>query len=195
MPCGALIEIVQVAVRRHTDVEISDHADLEIRVLPVLPRERLIEIIREELVARGWEPQPDGSLTKPVGEATATLPPGSTTVRITLSDGREISVSASATQQIAQGDEKARDAVNERVEADAARKLEALAERTRRELEEKAATRLIEAATGLRAELDEVVNATTRRALEQRASELGSIESIQEGRGDNGYELTITVRT
>jgi hypothetical protein len=40
-----------------------------------------------------------------------------------------------------------------------------------------------------------VINATTKQALEQRAGELGSIESFAEGRCDHGYEVTITVRT
>jgi DNA anti-recombination protein RmuC len=99
------------------------------------------------------------------------------------------------TGRIAAGDEGARAAVNERAAADVARRLSDAADRARQEIEAATAPRLLEVWRELRAELDEAVNATTRRALEQRASELGSIESIAEGHGDNGYELTITVRT
>jgi hypothetical protein len=170
MPCGAQVEIVHVAIQREADVEVTDHADLEIRVLPILPPEQTATIVREQLVGQGWEPQPDGSLTRQVGEAVATLPAGSSTIRIELSGERSVSASTSVTQRITAGDEGARAAVQERAEQD-------------------------EAWRQLREELDDAVNATTRRALEQRASELGSIESISEAEGDNGYELTITVRT
>jgi hypothetical protein len=195
MPCGAQVEVVQVTVQHETDVEVTDHADLEIRVLPILPPHQTHTIVREELVARGWQEQPDGSLTKQVGEATATLPAGSSTIRIELSGERSVSASASTNQTITAGDEQARAAVQARVEADAARRLEAAADRARQELEQAGAPVLLEVWRQLREELDEAVNATTRRALEQRATELGSIESIAEAHGDDGYELTITVRT
>jgi hypothetical protein len=195
MPCGAQVEIVHVAIQREADVEVTDHADLEIRVLPILPPEQTATIVREQLVGQGWEPQPDGSLTRQVGEAVATLPAGSSTIRIELSGERSVSASTSVTQRITAGDEGARAAVQERAEQDAARKLQDIADRARKELEEAGAPVLLEAWRQLREELDDAVNATTRRALEQRASELGSIESISEAEGDNGYELTITVRT
>ena len=93
-------------------------------------------------------------------------------------------------------DAAARAAIEQRAQADAERKLADASDATKRELEERTAARLLEVWRELRAEVDDAVNVTTRRALEQRASELGSIESIEEGRDkDRGYELTITVRT
>lgn len=196
MPCGATLEVTAIA-NREGDVEVSDHADLEIRVLPILPRERIDEIIRQHLREHGWQEQPDGSLHKQIGDAIAVLPPDGSTIRVTLSDETSVSVQAKARGRAAQGDEATGQAeVDARAAADADAKLTEAQAAARRELEAKTAERLLKAWHEVRAELDEVVNATTKQALQQRASELGSIESIEEGRGSNGgYEVTITVRT
>src|SRR5688572_6387312 len=188
MPCGASLEVTAIA-NREGDVEVSDHADLEIRVLPILPRERIDEIIRQHLREHGWQEQPDGSLHKQIGDAIAVLPPDSSTIRVTLSDETQVSVSAKARAFGDQADVEAKAA------AEAERRLAAASDEAKRELEAKTADRLLKAWHEVRAEIDEVVNATTKQALETRASELGSIESIEEGTSNGGYELTITVRT
>ena len=195
MPCGATLEVTAIA-NREDDVEVTDHAVLEIRVLPILPRERIDEIIRQHLREHGWTEQPDGSLHQQVGDAVAVLPPDSNTIRVTLADETTVSVQARVRSNVAVAEEETgRADVERRAQADADRKLAAAADEARRELEAKTAERLLRAWHEVRAELDEVVNATTRQALEQRASELGSIESIEEGKQNGGYELTITVRT
>jgi hypothetical protein len=195
MPCGAQLEVTALA-QREGDVEVTDHADLEIRVLPILPRERIDEIIRRHLLEQGWSRADDGTLTKQIGDVQATLPPGSSTIRVTLSDEKRVAVEAKVKGRINPGDEAARARVDERAREQAEQKLAAAQADAQRELEEQIANQLLGVWRELRAELDEVVNVTTRQALEERAAQLGSIESIEEGRDkDRGYELTITVRT
>jgi len=196
MPCGATLEVTAIA-QREGDVEVSDHADLEIRVLPILPRERTDEIVRAHLVERGWEQAPDGTLTKQLGDVLATLPAGSSTIRVTLSDEKSVRVEAQVKGRVQIADEAAgRAQIDEKAQAKAERELADASDAARRELEDAVANKLLGVWRELRAELDEVVNVTTRQALEERASQIGSIESIEEGRDkDRGYELTITVRT
>lgn len=195
MPCGAQLEVVQATIQREGDVEITDHADLDVRVLPILPRERLDELLRDELVRRGWERAEDGTLTKRLGDTLATLPAGASTIRVTIADETSVSSQATIREGIAVGDEQARAAVHRKAEAEAERRLAVAADSARRELVANAADRLLRAWRELRAEVDEAVNATTKQALEQRAAELGSIASIEESRGASGYEVTITVKT
>lgn len=195
MPCGAQLEVTALA-QREGDVEVSDHADLEIRVLPILPRERIDEIIRQHLLEQGWTRGDDGALTKQIGDVQATLPPGSSTIRVTLTDEKRVAVEAKVKGRVDPDDEAARAQVEQRAQDKATQKLADAQDAARRELEEQIAVQLLGVWRELRAELDEVVNVTTRQALEERASQLGSIESIEEGRDkDRGYELTITVRT
>lgn len=195
MPCGATLQVTAVA-NRQDDVDHTDHADIEIRVLPVLPRERTDVIIRQQLRDRGWVEQPDGSLHKEIGEAVAVLPADSNTVRVTLSDQTTVTVTSQAKGNVAVTNEaQGRAQVEQRAAQEAETKLAAAAAAARKALEAKTAETLLKVWHEVRAELAEVVNVTTKQALQERASELGSIDSVTEARGDHGYEITITVRT
>lgn len=195
MPCGATLQVTAVA-NREDDVDVTDHADIEIRVLPVLPRERTDSIIRGLLRDRGWVEQPDGSLHKEYGDAVAVLPPDSNTVRVTLSDQTTVRVTASSKASVATtAEEEGRARVQERAAKAADAKLADAAAAAKRSLEAKTAETLLKVWNEVRVEIDEVINATTKQALQERASELGQIDSVHEARGDNGYEITITVRT
>jgi hypothetical protein len=195
MPCGAQLEVVQASVQREDDIHVTDHADIEIRVLPILPRERIDEIVRQHLKEHGWAEQPDGSLEKEFGDTIAVLPPDSNTIRVTLSGDRSVQVTSNVKQNIQQGDEEARAGVQRKAEEQAARKLADASDEARREMEADIADRLLRAWREVKAEVDQAVNDTARQALQERASQLGHIESIEEGRGSNGFEVTITVRT
>lgn len=194
MTCGASLEVTAVA-QREANVDVTDHADADIRVLPILPRETTDQIIRAHLRERGWADQPDGSLSKESDGAVAVLPPGSTTVRVTLSDETTVKVTEISTGRIQQGNNADRAAVVARADAKADAAVAAAQATAKRELEAVTAGRLLRVWTEVRAELDEVANTVTKQALQQRAAELGSIESQTENRGDNGYEITIKVRT
>lgn len=196
MPCGARLEVVQSIVQREGDVSITDHVDHEVRILPVLAPERLDTIVREELEKRGWTRGEDGGLTKQFGEATATLPAGASTIRIEIEDRQKVAITAKETASITEGDEAARAAVAARAEAAGDRKLEDAKDAAKRALTTENAAKLLREYEGMREELTEVINVTTRRALELRAGEIGTIDGVREGRASDGsYELSITVRT
>lgn len=200
MPCGATLEIGWIPVRRTVErgdqVHHSDHLDVHVRLLPILEDKDQDAILRDELVDRGWTRQPDGSLTKPFGDAVATLAAGSSTIRVEVEASRAIKASATAAGRVREEDRAAQDAIATQAADEAARKLEVEREVARARLVRDNVDRLTRVHEQVEREVAEVVTATTKRALERRAAELGSVESVREGRDpEGGYELTITVRT
>jgi hypothetical protein len=174
-------------------VHVEDRIAIPVRMLPVLQGDAMGATLREVLAAQGWEAQPDGSMTRVFGGVTATLDAGAATV--TLGRSADATVTATGSAAVVEGD-----AVDE---ARAARAAEALAERvlagqrakvTARLEAENVAALTREEAT-VRAALQEALNRVYRKALEQRARELGEVESIDE-RGDvrGGYEVTVVVK-
>jgi hypothetical protein len=150
MPCGARVEIASVEVSEV--VVVDDHTDLAIRVLPILPEAQLGAIVRRILVEHGWAESEDGTLTKPVGDAVATLLPGASTIRVTLaSDEEEVRVEHT-------GKAASRAAAEVAARDGAADKLVKAAADKRRELTRKTADELLAAAAALRPELDRVTN-------------------------------------
>ncbi|MEW5743568.1 MAG: hypothetical protein AB1938_31945 [Myxococcota bacterium] len=205
MPCGAVLELgwlpVSKRVTRDATVDEHDHLEVEVRLLPVLGEERLGEVLREELEARGWVRRADGALTKDFGEATATLEAESSTVRLEVRGSRDVSVAAEARGRVRTRDDAAtREATEADIEAAAAAKadgkLAVAAEGARREVVRENIEKLLEVQDDLRADVDAATSATTRRALKERAAQLGAIESVSEQRGDDGsLEVTIRVKT
>lgn len=200
MPCGLILEAGWIPVRKTVDlddhVSVGDHIEIAIRLLPIVDEGALGAMVRESLAERGWTRQPDGSMTKQLGEVTATLPPGSLTIRLAVERSSEISATATESGTAKEEDLAAQQAVE-----DAARKkAEAQLAKARRIAEQAHVQRnneaLERAEEELRGALDGVVNEVTRRALEVRAASLGQIEQLHEGRDADGrYEVTIVVKT
>lgn len=200
MPCGMSLQLGWIPVRRtvnlDSDVNENDAIEVDIRMLPILDPKTLEHLVKQELEQRGWTRNDEGALTKQFGEATATLPPDSTT--ITLGVRAETSVSVSATEDGAapESDQEAQDAIEDKAREVAQRKLDVVRDRARRALQRKNAEALLAVEADLRKDVDDSVNAVTKKALERRAATLGEIESVQERRdAEGGYELTITVKT
>jgi FtsH ternary system-associated peptide len=200
MPCGASLELGWIPVRatidRDAGVHASDHIDVAVRLLPILEHEAQDTILRDELERHGWTRNADGSMSKVFGDAVATLPAGSSTIRLEVSEDTSVSVSATAAGFADKDDAGAQDAIARKAEAAADAKLRDAVGVARQRLIDRNIQRLERVAEDVRTEVNEVATATTRRALEQRAAQLGAIESVTEGvAADGSYEVAITVRT
>lgn len=196
MPCGARLELVQIGVRGEQDVGTADHLDVDLRVLPVLERGAIDALVGEELAARGWTRTEDGGFTKTFGDVTATVAPGGNQIRLAVEQTKRVAVELTHRENIAQGDDAARAGVAERADAKLAAALAAESRAAEAEAVRENVERILRVYEEVRAEAVEVINATTRRALERRAAELGAIESVKEGRAQDGsYELAIVLRT
>jgi hypothetical protein len=199
MPCGASLEIGWIPVRRTVDrdqdLESADHLDVHIRLLPILETKDQTEILEEELIERGWVKQPDGALTKTFGDVEARLEPGGMAVRIAVSTERSIKATATVEGRAKEEDIAAQDAIGNRAAREAEVKLDLKRREAEAEMIQENIGRLEKARETLEPEIAEVVTATTRRAIRQRAQQLGSIQSETEQRGEHGLEVTIVVRT
>ncbi len=197
MTCGMNLELDLEALRRiyrtrsvEEGVEVEDEVHLGVALLPVLADDAMRAIVREMLRERGWTDAGDGSLEKGFGAAVATLSPDGRTV--TLRAKGEAKVSASGRAAVA-GDDEAK-AVSE-AERAAREKVNELAKRERERLAVENLKELARQEPALRGEVQEALNRTYRRALEERARQMGELESIDERGGEGGtYEVTVVVK-
>ena len=200
MPCGASLEIGWIPVRRTVkkddQVGESDHIEVAVKLLPILDKEVLDEVLRQVLEEHGWTKEADGSMTKVFGEAIATLAAGSDTVRLESEGSQAISATATVEQRVREEDADMQAEVGNRAERAAADKLAKARDAARAALVQKNIDQLTAVQEQLQQELADVTTVATRRALEKRASELGAITSLEERTGEGGgYELTIKVKT
>jgi hypothetical protein len=200
MPCGAELQIGWIPVRKQVDkdddVHSSDHIDVHIRMLPILEGEAQDAIVREELERHGWTREPDGTMSKVFGDAIAILPAGSSTIRLEVSESRNVKATGVEEGRAPEEDQAAQAAIAARAEAKAAAELELVKEEAKRDMIRRNIDRIERVQEELQREVEDVVRVATKRSLERRAAELGSVESVHENRSpEHGYELTITVRT
>lgn len=178
------------SLTRH--VQLEDGVSAHLEVLPILNKERMAELLANELGQRGFEREgrtakrelPNGvtvTVNLETGEVSARVDKASE-VNVSLSGSRSYTENTTEAKQLAEAD--LRKELSSRLEAAADRDAEAL----RRKLTAHLENSLQEA----RAELDAVVNRVTVGALKIRAGELGTIEEVTEDAATGS--LTIKVR-
>lgn len=200
MTCGMLLDLEWEALGRSVrtrDVEATVHVEdrvvIAVRMLPVLQGDAMGATLREVLAAQGWEAQADGTMTRSFGAVTATLDAGATAV--TVSRAADATVTARGAATVVPGDAgdeaRAQRVADDRAGAALERERGVAAAR----LAAENAAVLTREEPAVRAALQEALNRVYREALEQRARQLGEVESIDE-RGDvrGGYEVTVVVR-
>lgn len=189
MPCGMNLELelepisIILTKKDGEDVNSKDVVTLHVKMLPILPQDGMLTSLKARMREAGWTEHPDGSLTRALEEAEMRLSP----------DGKEITVTrtTSVTEIVVQGtvqqdetEEQARDRLYE------AEKVKAKEKTERENL-----ARLTALEPQARQELQVLLNRTYREAIEQRAREMGTLESLVE-RGDVGgtYEVKVVIK-
>lgn len=186
-----------------TIVGASDRATHRLNLTPILPAERMREILEEVLEKKGWHQRDDGAWEKagPAGERMVCDPAA-----------MEVTAAIEAAEQIkkertvhATGDawsraeidaarEKLREAVEEQLEKEL--KITGAEQRAReRDLQAELAERLAAGEADRRRELNEIVMEVYAESLKEKARSLGQITEIHESRDESGsaYELTIRI--
>lgn len=159
-----------------TRVEQSDALALDVGMLSILAEGEMTELLRERLVEDGWSREADGSLRRQFGDVSVELAPDGRTVTARASAGKDVTVKATS-------------------EVEANDKLARAAKSAERELTRAAAERLGAAEADIRAALQAALQKVYVEALQRKAAAMGQIESVHEGRGNDGeLELTIKVR-
>jgi hypothetical protein len=198
MACDMELQVGWAALRRtmrainiEGQVSTSHEIHLQVRVLPILDDAVMRQILKQVLQERGWRENPDGSISKAVGEATATVSADGAEVALTLQKNTNIVVTARVEAKRDSSESDLQKAARAASSGELSKKKES---ETQRQSEE-ALKELTTLEPLLRAQLQEALNQIYKRALEQKAAQLGSIEPSLEKQEPNGsYEVTIIVR-
>lgn len=174
-------------LRRHIQVEDGVSARLE--VLPILPSERMGELLGAELSGRGFVREGDKAVRREQGGVEVAVDLRTGQLEVLARGEKQVEL---ATEQTAVTDEALRERVEEDLRARAKEDLERQADGARARLAQTLTAKLEGRLKDLRGELDEVVNKVTASALKERAAQLGTIEEISEDPASG--TLTIKVK-
>ena len=158
----------------------EDEISTKLEVLEILPPEAMAGLLTEEVKARGFKENPDGTWSRQDGEVTVIIEPCTGEVRVRSEASESVNLEAKREamgyDDIGPGEKGIRERVKEQLKQDLERKAEKETER----LQGAATEKLEKALEKLQPELGQMVNKITREALKQKAAQMGSIREIAE---------------
>ena len=163
----------------------GDEIGTQLELLEILPPEDMAILLREELKARGFDEQPDGTLTRTGGGVTVTIDPCSG--QVTASAEAEATVSqeakreASGFNDVGPNQDNLRERVRDQLKAEIDKKFEG----EQQKLQAEATGRLEKHLQDIQPEISEVVNKVTRDALKQKAQQMGTVTEVSEDQAGN----------
>lgn len=161
-------------------VRAEDHVGTTLELLEVLPREAMADLLRWELLGRGFAAEGDQLVRRGDG-ITVSIDPEEGCVTIRAETAEEVELEA-----IRRGyaDEDHGERGRERAEAHLRQGIEeefaGHAAKAAEKLQGRVTDRLERELAGLRGELDQVVNRVTAEALKRKAAQLGQIKELTE---------------
>lgn len=180
---------VSESLRRHVQVEDGVCSHLEL--LPVLAKERMGELLAQELLKKGF--LRDGGAARRVGadgvEVSVELASGAVQARLSAKETLELAAQRTGAvalpELVQQGEDNLRAQARASLEKEAAAREEHLRQETTAKLER--------SLRDLREELDGVVNKVTVEALKQRAAELGEVQEVHEDPASGSLTIRVKV--
>ena len=171
-------------------IHVEDGVQAQLELLPVLPPDRMAELLAAELEKIGFVRSADGAT------ATRTDPDGlevsidlrAATVTVKLGAGSDVEESIEISTRVA---EETAATAEARIRAGAISELEDRIAQKTEQLRQGVTKKLEKKLGDLRAELDGAIGKTTVAALTERASQLGTIEDVH---SDEAGNLTIKVK-
>jgi hypothetical protein len=172
----------RVRVRESTQqvIRAEDHVSTSLEMLEILPCEEMAELLRAELIGRGF--QAEGEVLVRRGDGlTIAVDPASATVIVRAESAQEVELAAERAGYAdsdwgRDGKKRAESALRAGLQED----LQARAQEKTAQAQQQVTERLEGALIGLRCELDQVVNRVTAEALKRKAARLGQIKEMTE---------------
>jgi uncharacterized protein YdbL (DUF1318 family) len=176
---------VKESLSRH--VQVDDGVCSTLELLPILPADRMRELLGHELEERGFARDGNTATRKEKGDIVVSVDLSTGEVSVTAEGHAELHLNAERTAVVdapnADRERALRDVAKQALEREAKAEEEALRRKVTEQLEG--------ALRDIKGELDAVVTRVTGSALKQRAAELGQVEEVHEEANGN---LTIKVR-
>lgn len=170
-------------------VHVEDGVCTSLELLPILPKERMGQILEDELTRRGFTREGDVLRRTEKDGVIVEVDPKTAAVSVKAEATAKIDINHETTELVAEESlQHGTDAAQKRIDRRAERDAQAAEEKARTEVTEKLEKRLGD----LRRELDQATTKVTAEALKEKAKKLGEIEEMHED-AESG-ELTIKVK-
>jgi hypothetical protein len=175
------------------NLKAGDEISTCLEILEILPPEDMATLLKNELKNRGFEEQPDGTMTRKDGDLTITVDPcsGEVTVKAEAAARVDAEAKRDATgfNDVGPSEGALRDRVKDQLKQDLEKKFE----QEQSKLQTQATEELERHLQQLQPEISEVVNKVTRDALKQKAQQMGTVKEISEDAETGSLTIKVEV--
>ncbi len=174
------------------DLSAADEICSNLEILEILPREQMSELLRDELLARGFAEQ-DQKLSRSENGVSVTIDPQSGEVAVKAESADHVELEAQKDDwgydDVGPGEGTIRRRMAENLKND----LERRAAQQQERLDNEATEKLERAMTEVRGELSQAVNRVTAEALKKKAASIGRIKEMTEDPESGSLTITVEV--
>jgi hypothetical protein len=165
-------------------IRAEDHIGTRLELLEILPREATAELLRRELIGRGFQPQDKdgtGNLVRRRDGVTITIDPEAGTVTVRAESDQEIEhVAVREGTTYDDSGRAGRARTEEQLREGLRKEFEQEAQKQTAQLQRQVTDRLERHLLELQPELDQVANRVTAEALKLKAAQIGQIKEMTE---------------
>ena len=179
--------VVRVSESVVRTIHVEDGVQSPLELLPVLPAERMAELLAVELAAQGFVRDGDLARRTDADGVDVTVDLRAATVTVKLGAGERVGEEVELSERAYRGRERVEEELRDAAIAELERRLAEKAEAMRREVTEKLERKLGD----LKAELDGAIGRATVASLTERAAQLGAIQEVVT---DDAGNVTIKVK-
>lgn len=173
-------------------VRAADRISTQLEVLGILAPEQMGELLRQELIGRGFQQKGDQVVRTQKG-VTVTVDPAAGTVTVTSELSDKVNLEGEKEARVYTDVGLSADKTKQQLREDLREDLERQAKERQAELQKKATDKLEAELEGLRRELDQAVNRVTAEALKQKAAQLGQIKEMTEDPQSGSLTIVLEV--
>jgi hypothetical protein len=174
------------------DLAASDEVCSNLEILEILPAEQMTDLLRDELISRGFEESGD-KLVRVENGVTVTVDAKTGEVAVKAETAESIDLKAERDDwgydDAGPGEESIRRRVQEQLKQD----LERRASQQHARLQSEATEKLEGHLDDVRKELSQAVNRVTAEALKKKAASLGQIKEMTEDPQSGSLTITVEV--
>jgi hypothetical protein len=173
-------------------VHIDDGVCGSLELLPILPKERMRDLLAKELEGRGFEIDGKVARKKPEAGVVIEIDLDASTVTVKVDADVALDIRRERTgvvaEEAARGHlEQVRAKLKDQLDTELARAADEEVERERRRMTQKLEGKLRD----LKAEVDDAINRVTGEALKEKARSMGEIEEIAEDKETGAMTIKV----
>jgi len=171
----------------------SDELCTQLELLEILPRPSMGALLKDALKDAGFQENEHGEMVRQQGTITTTIDPETGTVSVQAQQQEELKIEAKKEVQGWDDAGPTSETLRTQAQEQLRQEIDRRAEKESRRLQTEASQQLEQALDDLQPELSRIINQVTRKALKEKAKQLGTVQEIVENPQTGDLTIKIEV--